>query len=64
MLEDVIGRLLAGNDLSMPEMADAINAIMDGRCEEAEVALLLTARAGKANRSVKLPGPRWPCVNT
>ncbi|MDH3718641.1 MAG: anthranilate phosphoribosyltransferase [Planctomycetota bacterium] len=56
MLEKVIGRVLAGHDLPMQEMADTMDAVMDGRCDDAEVAVLLTALRGKGESVSEVAG--------
>ncbi len=56
MLEEAIGRVLAGHDLGMEEMAAAIGTVMDGRCGEAEVAVLLTALRGKGESVSEVAG--------
>ena len=39
MLETTLGRLAAGEDLSMDEMSAAVEAIMGGQCSEGEIGL-------------------------
>lgn len=56
MLENVIGRVMAGHDLPMQEMADAMDAVMDGRCDDAEVAVLLTALRAKGESVSEVAG--------
>ncbi|NIL96580.1 MAG: anthranilate phosphoribosyltransferase [Planctomycetales bacterium] len=56
MLEDAIGQVLAGHDLPMEDMADAIDAVMEGRCTDAEVAVLLTALRGKGESVSEVAG--------
>ena len=43
MLESVIQQAEAGQHLSIQQASEALGAIMDGRCQEAEVARLLVA---------------------
>ncbi len=42
MIEATLGKLAAGQDLSMEEMAASMEAVMEGRCSEGEIGLLLT----------------------
>ena len=46
MIESILGRVSAGENLSMDEMAEAIDATMSGNCTEPEIAMLLTALGG------------------
>jgi len=41
ILQELLGRLAAGEDLSRQEMAWAVEQIMAGRCGEGEIGLLL-----------------------
>lgn len=43
MIQAILGRVSAGEDLSLVEMTDVIDLIMRGECSEPEIALLLTA---------------------
>ncbi|MFP6611087.1 MAG: anthranilate phosphoribosyltransferase [Pirellulales bacterium] len=56
MIESTIGRVAAGEDLSMREMADAIGSIMEGRCGEGEIGVLLTALATKGETVEEVAG--------
>jgi anthranilate phosphoribosyltransferase len=51
-----LGRLTAGESLSMDEMVAAMNAIMDGRWSEPEIALFLTALAAKGETVDEVAG--------
>ena len=42
MIEATLGKLAAGEDLSSEETCAAVEAVMQGRCSEGEIALLLT----------------------
>ena len=43
MTSEILGRVAGGEDLSMEEMATAINEIMQGNWQDEQIALLLTA---------------------
>jgi anthranilate phosphoribosyltransferase len=47
VIEATLGRLSAGQDLSRDEMSAAVEAVMQGRCSEPEMAMLLTALRAK-----------------
>ncbi|MGH7129510.1 MAG: anthranilate phosphoribosyltransferase, partial [Planctomycetaceae bacterium] len=49
-------RLLAGEDLDASMMQQAIAAVMEGRCSEAEIAALLTALRIKGESVAELQG--------
>jgi anthranilate phosphoribosyltransferase len=51
-----LGRLAAGENLSMDDTADAMNSIMDGRWSEAEIGLFLTALAAKRETVDEIAG--------
>jgi anthranilate phosphoribosyltransferase len=42
MITSALGRLAAGDNLSLDEMADVIDQVMQGSVPEGEIALLLT----------------------
>jgi anthranilate phosphoribosyltransferase len=52
----ILGRVSAGESLSMAEMAAAMNAIMDGRWSEPEIGLFLTALAAKGETVEEVAG--------
>ena len=56
MIEATLGRLAAGDDLSMEDMSRAVEAIMLGLCSEAEIALLLTGLALKGETVAEVAG--------
>ena len=56
MIEATLGRLAAGEDLSMEEMAAAIDAVVEGKCSEGEIGLLLTALRAKGETPAELAG--------
>lgn len=56
MIEATLGRLAAGEDLSMEDMSKAVEAIMLGLCTEAEIALLLTGLAIKGETVAEVAG--------
>lgn len=56
MIEATLGRVVAGEDLSMDEMSAAIEAIMQGRCGEGEIATLLTALRAKGETVEEVAG--------
>ena len=55
-LTDYLGRVSAGQDLSMAEMADVIDHVMQGQCAEHEIALLLTALRAKGESVDEIAG--------
>lgn len=56
MFNAILGRVTGGENLSMDEMAEAIDAVMRGTIEEARVALLLTALRTKGETVDELAG--------
>jgi anthranilate phosphoribosyltransferase len=56
VIETTLGRLAAGENLSMEEMAAAIDAVVEGRCTEGEIGLLLTALRAKGETSQEVAG--------
>ena len=56
MLEATLGRVSAGRDLTTVEMTDALETIMQGRCSESEIALLLTALSAKGETVDEVAG--------
>ena len=56
MIEATLGRVVAGEDLSMDEMSAAIEAIMQGRCGEGEIATLLTGLRAKGETVEEVAG--------
>lgn len=55
-INHLLGRVSAGRDLSLDEMAGAVDGIMQGRWTEAEIALLLTALKAKGETVDELAG--------
>ncbi len=56
MIEPTLGRLAAGEDLSMEEMAATIDAVIDGRCTQGEIGVLLTALRAKGETCQEVAG--------
>jgi anthranilate phosphoribosyltransferase len=56
MFTSLVGRVCAGEDLSLDEMRAAIGRIMQGECSEGEIATLLTALAHKGETVDELAG--------
>jgi anthranilate phosphoribosyltransferase len=56
VLESTLGRLAAGEDLSMDEMSAAVEAIMQGRCSDGEIGLLLTGLRHKGETVEEVAG--------
>ncbi|MEX0675457.1 MAG: anthranilate phosphoribosyltransferase [Pirellulales bacterium] len=56
MIEATLGRLAAGQDLSMEEMAAAIDAVVEGTCTEGEMGVLLTALRAKGETPHEVAG--------
>jgi anthranilate phosphoribosyltransferase len=56
VIQATLGRLAAGENLSMEEMAAAIDAVVDGRCTPGEMGVLLTALRAKGETSQEVAG--------
>jgi len=56
VIEATIGRLAAGEDLSMEEMAATIDAVVSGHCTSGEMGILLTALRTKGETSQEIAG--------
>lgn len=56
MLTPYLGRISAGEDLTMDEMAAVMAEVMSGRCQEPEIALLLTALKAKGETAEEIAG--------
>lgn len=56
MIEATLGRLAAGEDLSMDEMATAIDAVVSGQCSDGEIGILLTALRAKGETCQEVAG--------
>ena len=56
MFESILGRLAAGENLSMAEMSAAIEEVVAGRTSEGEIGLLLTALRAKGETPEELAG--------
>ncbi len=56
MLESTLGRLAAGENLSMEEMAQAIDAVVEGHCSEGEMGILLMALRAKGETCQEVAG--------
>mgnify|MGYP001568361964 FL=1 len=56
MLTPYLGRISAGENLSMEEMAVVMSEVMAGRCQEQEIALLLTALKAKGETADEIAG--------
>jgi anthranilate phosphoribosyltransferase len=56
MLNSALGKLAAGQNLSMPEMQGVIDEVMQGRVPEKQIALLLTALAHKGETVEEIAG--------
>lgn len=54
--KDLVGRVAGGGDLSMEEMATAINWIMQGHADESQIGMLLTALATKGETQDEVAG--------
>ena len=64
MIESTLGRLAAGENLSMAEMAAAMEEVVAGNVNDGEIGVLLTAPAPKAKRPKKSPAPLPSCGTT
>lgn len=56
MLTPYLGRISAGENLSLEEMAAVMSEVMAGRCQEHEIALLLTALQAKGETADEIAG--------
>jgi anthranilate phosphoribosyltransferase len=56
VLEPLLGRLAAGEDLSMAEMTEAVDCIMQGHSGEGEIGLLLTGLRLKGETVAEIAG--------
>jgi len=56
MIQSVLGRLTAGEDLSLDEMSATIEAVMRGDCSEGEIGLLLTCLREKGESVAEIAG--------
>ncbi len=56
MIETVLGLVASGQNLSIEQMADTINAVMQGQCSDEEIALLLTALRAKGETVDEIAG--------
>jgi anthranilate phosphoribosyltransferase len=56
VIEDAVKQVEAGRDLSMPEMAETIGRIMEGGCEEPQIARLLVALHEKGESVAEVAG--------
>ena len=56
MIDPIIQRVTAGEDLSMQETADAMDHVMSGSCSEVEIAQLLTALHEKGETTDEVAG--------
>ncbi len=56
MFESILGRLAAGEDLSMTEMSAAIEEVVEGRTSEGEIGVLLTALRAKGETAEEIAG--------
>lgn len=55
-MNEILGRVSAGENLAMDEMAAAIEAIMTGQCSDNEIGLLLTALRAKGETAAEVAG--------
>ena len=56
MLKPLIEKVLAGNDLSQKEMADAVGFVMDGEGSPIQVAAFLVALRAKGEKTEEITG--------
>ena len=56
MFKEILGRVSAGEDLAMNEMASTVEAIMQGQCTDSEIGLLLTALRAKGETAAEIAG--------
>ncbi len=56
VIETLLGRIAAGEDLSLDDMATTLGHVMEGRCSPGEIALLLTGLHMKGETAEELAG--------
>jgi anthranilate phosphoribosyltransferase len=56
VIESILGRLAAGENLAMDEMSRCIEAVMSGQVSEGQIGLLLTALRAKGETSQEIAG--------
>jgi anthranilate phosphoribosyltransferase len=56
VIEAILGRLAAGEDLSFDEMSETIDLVMQGRASDGEIAVLLTALRAKGETVPEVAG--------
>ena len=56
MIESTLGRLAAGENLSLEEMSQTIDLVMHGRLSEGQMGLLLTALRAKGETCQEIAG--------
>ncbi len=56
MIEATLGRLAAGENLSMDEMAASIEAVMQGKLNDGQIGILLTALRAKGETAEEIAG--------
>lgn len=56
VMKEILGRVSGGEDLSMDEMSDVIDSIMQGQASEEEIAMLLTALRVKGETVEEVAG--------
>lgn len=56
MIESILGRLVAGEDLALDEMAECLGGVMRGEWSEGQIGLLLTALAEKGETVDEIAG--------
>lgn len=55
-LTDYLGRLAAGENLTLADMAEVIDRVMQGQCSQSEIAMLLTALRAKGETVDEIAG--------
>jgi anthranilate phosphoribosyltransferase len=56
VIDAVLGRLAAGEDLAMEEMTATIEAVVAGQCTDGQIAILLTALRSKGETAAEVAG--------
>lgn len=56
MIESILGRLAGGENLSQDEMADTIEAIVEGKWTDGQIGILLTALRAKGETAEEIAG--------
>ena len=56
LIEATLGKISAGGDLAFDEMAEVISLVMQGKCSDEEIAVLLTSLSAKGETVAEIAG--------